>query len=69
MAAGSVAAVTVAAGAVGEAGDAAAVGVVEGVLEVDVEGDGAADDGDDFGAAADGAAGAPVIADRPDQIR
>lgn len=73
-AAGSVAAVTVAAGAVGEAGDAAAVvdvavGVVEGVLEVGVEGGGAADDGDDFGAAADGAAGAPVIADRPDQIR
>lgn len=65
---------TVAAGAVGEAGDAAAVvdvavGVVEGVLKVGVEGGGAADDGDDFGAAADGAAGAPVIAGRPDQIR
>lgn len=57
---------------VGEAGDAAVdcVDVVEGVVEVDVEGDDAADDGDGFGAAADyGAAGAPVVADRPDQIR
>lgn len=62
-----------AAGVVGEAGDAAAVDcvdVVEGVAEVDVEGDDAADDGDGFGGAADyGAAGAPVVADRPDQIR
>lgn len=60
------------AGVVGEAGDAAVdcVDVVEGVVEVDVEGDDAAGDGDGFGAAADyGAAGVPVVADRPDQIR
>lgn len=63
---------TAAAGVVGEAGDVAVdcVDVVEGVVEVDVERDDAAADGDGFGDAADyGAAGAPVVADRPDQIR